>query len=208
MKAQWTRLAARVNALTLRERFLLFACVIAVLGALTHVIFISPLLDQQKILVAQIDKKSSDMDRLRDETTLEMLKRSRDRAAELSAGILKVQREIDVVEREIAAASATGGDAVAMSAMLARVLRRADKVGLVRIVQVGGELGAAVPVAATGTARGGLDITLSGGYLDLMEYLGALEKALPGARWGAFKLNAEAVPAQVTVRIVTTAGDS
>jgi MSHA biogenesis protein MshJ len=207
MKEQWTKLAARVNAMSLRERFLLFASVVAVLGAITDRLFISPLIEQQKILVAQIDKKSTDMEIRRAETNLELLKRGRDRAKVLNADIVNAQGDIDTVEREIAALSATGGDAAAMSAILARVLQRSEKVGLVRIVQVGAESGTVAPATA-GATRGGLDITLSGGYLDLMEYLAALEKALPRARWGGLKLNAEAVPAQVTVRIVTTVGDS
>lgn len=208
MMDQWKRLTARVNALTLRERFLLFAGVVAVLGAITEVLFISPLREQQKTLVAQIDKKSSDMEIRADEINLELLKRGRDRATLLNADILRVQADLDAVEREIAALSASGGDAVAMSAMLARVLQRSEKVGLVRIVQVGADVARAAPAASAGITRGGLDITLSGGYLDLMEYLAALEKALPRARWGALRLNADAVPAQVTVRIVTTAGDT
>lgn len=208
MKEQWKKLTARINSLTLRERFLLFAGVVAVLAAITQAFFISPLLDQQKILVAQIDKKSSDLEIRRDEINLELLKRGRDRATLLNAEIARVQVDLEAVEREIAALSPSGGDPVAMSAMLTRVLRRSDKVGLVRIVQVGADPAPAAPAAAAVGARGGLDITLSGGYLDLMEYLAALEKALPRARWGALRLDAQAVPAQVTVRIVTTAEET
>jgi hypothetical protein len=50
---------------------------------------------------------------------------------------------------------------------------------------------------------GGLDITLAGGYLDLMEYLATLEAALPLARWSALRVSAETAPAQAAVRIVT-----
>lgn len=205
MKALWSQISSRVNALTLRERFLLFACVVTVLGMLTHVFFISPLLEQQKILVAQIDKKSSAMDIQREELNLAMLKRGRDRAAELNAAGSRLQGDIAAIEREIAGFSSAGSDAAAMSAILARVLRSSDKVVLVRVMQVGAEpAGVATPGAAN-APRGGLDITLSGSYLDLMEYLATLEKALPQARWGVLRLKAETLPAQVTVRIVTTA---
>ena len=208
MKLLWIRLATRVNALTLRERFLLFACVIAVLGTITELLFISPLVDQQKILVEQIDKTSSKMDEQRGNTNMEVLKRGRDHLSELNAGTLKVQADIDLIEREIAALSTTGADAVAISTMLRRVLRRSDKVTLVRLVQVGTELSAVAPVGAQAATHGGLDITLAGSYLDLMEYLTLLEKELPQARWGNFVLNAETIPVQVTVRILTTAVES
>ncbi len=205
MKLLWIRLAARVNAMTLRERFLLFACVTTVLGAITYALFIFPLIAQQKILVAQIDTKSSEMDMRNDETNMEILKRRREHVGELDASALKVQADLDSVEQEIAALSATSVDAVAISTMLRRVLRRSDKVGLVRVIQVGTELSAVAPSGAQVSARGGLDITLSGSYLDLLEYLALLEKELPQARWGTLALKAETMPVQLTVRVLTTA---
>ena len=208
MKTLWLKLTARINAMTVRERFLLFASVIAVLGLITEIFFISPLLDKQKVLVAQIDKKSSEMDLQREETNLEMLKRGRDNVKELNVGLLKVQEDISAVENEIALLSTSGVDAVAVSAMLRRVLRHSEKVGLVRVVQVAPEMtpNASAPVQSTNHT--GLDITLSGSYLDLMEYLAFLEREMPQARWGAFLLKADALPAQLTVRIVTSGGDS
>lgn len=204
MKENWTRLAKWVNGLTLRERSLVFTTLVGLLGALTYILFISPLLEQQKILVAQIDSKSSAMDKQREAVNLEMLKRGRDRVVELNAGILRVQENIDETEREIATLSASGADAAAISTMLNRVLRRSDKVTLVRVAQVGADGSTPATARGAGTGRGGLDITLSGSYLDLMEYLASLEKALPAVRWGALWLKAESSPAQLTVRIVTS----
>ena len=208
MKLLWGRLAARINAMTMRERFLLFACVIAVLGGITQAFFISPLIDQQKVLVAEIDKKSSEMDIRRDETNLEIFKRNRDQIFELNANTLKVQSDLASVEREIAALSTNGVDASAISPILKRVLRRSDKVALVRVVQVGTEFSAAVPAGTQAANRSGLDITLAGSYLDLMDYLALLEKELPQARWGTLVLKADTMPVQVTVRIFTTATES
>lgn len=204
MKELWTRFAKWVNGLTLRERSLVFTALVGLLGAFTYVFFISPLLEQQKILVAQLDSKSSAMDKQREAVNLEMLKRGRDRAVELNVGMLRVQENIDETEREIATLSASGADATAISTMLNRVLRRSDKVTLVRVAQVGIDGSPAATARGPGAGRGGLDITLSGGYLDLMEYLASLEKALPAARWGALWLKAESTPAQLTVRIVTS----
>lgn len=208
MKLLWGRFAARINAMTMRERFLLFACVIAVLGAITQAFFISPLNDQQKVLVAEIDKKSSDMDIRRNETNLEIFQRNRDQIMELNSNTLKVQSDLASVEREIAALSTNGIDAGAIPTMLKRVLRRSDKVTLVRVVQVGTDFSAVVPAGTQAASRGGLDITLAGSYLDLMDYLALLEKELPQARWGTLVLKSDTMPLQVTVRIFTTAVES
>ena len=205
MNAIWMRLAKWVDGLTLRERFLVFTALVGLLGALTYAFFIVPLQEQQKILVTQLDSKSSAMDSQREAMNLELLKRGRDRVLELNAGILRVQQDIDEIEREIAALSTTNTDAAAISAILNRVLRRSDKVTLVRVVQVGVDTGLAPAARGAVGGRGGLDITLSGSYLDLMDYLASLEKALPTARWGALWLRAESSPAQLTLRIVTSA---
>ena len=208
MKLLWGRFAARINAMTMRERFLLFACVIAVLGAMTQAFFIAPLIDQQKVLVAEIDKKSSEMDIRRDETNLEIFQRNRDQIIELNSNTLQVQSDLASVEREIAASSTTGADAGAISNMLKRVLQRSDKVTLVRVVQVGSDFSAVVPAGTQAASRTGLDITLAGSYLDLMDYLALLEKELPQARWGTLVLKSDTMPLQVTVRIFTTAVES
>ena len=208
MKALWLRLASRVNSMTLRERFLLFICVVAVLGGVTHFLFISPLLEQQRVLVEKIDKKSSEMDMLRDETNMEMRKRSRDYTTDLSARALKAQADIDLVEQEIAALTIKGGASGEISTILKRVLRRSDKIALIRVVPVGTELSATPQVGARPMGRGGVDITLSGNYLDLMAYMAQLEKDLPQARWGALVLKAEPMPVQLTIRLLTTAAQS
>jgi MSHA biogenesis protein MshJ len=181
---------------------LVFAALVGTLGAITQLFFIAPLIEQQKMLAAQIDKKSSAMDLQREELNIEMLKRGRDRLAELNANTLRIQADLVEVEREIKTLSGKGNDAAMTSTMLKRVLRRSDKVTLVRVSQSGTETGAGL--AASGrVARSGLDITLSGSYLDLMEYLASLETALPAARWGALWLRAESSPAQLTLHIVT-----
>ena len=196
------QLAARINALSVRERSLLFAVTISVLGALTDTFFITPLLTQQKALVAQIERKSSDMDLLREKVNAEVMSRSVARAAEIAKSLAEVQQEQGAIEAEIAALNSAGGvGAVTTSTLLSKALRHTDKVSLVRVVQA-----ADVPGTAGSAAnRGVLDITLAGNYLDLVDYLGALEKSLPNARWAFVKLKADASPVLVTVRIVTGA---
>ncbi len=200
-----TPLTTRIDAMTLRERFLLFICVIGVLGAITDALFISPLLKQQKALVTLLDKKSSQMDIQREETALEMLRRGRDRAKELNIDLRKVQLDIDAVERDIGKVSASPAGSTSVSASLKQILRRSERVSLVRVVQAGSEPGAAL-VASAG-ARNVLEITLSGSYADLTDYLLALEKALPQARWSTFWLRAESVPLQLTIRIIMPPGE-
>jgi MSHA biogenesis protein MshJ len=201
MIARIKRLSARINALNVRERFLLFAVSVSILGGATDYFFITPLVNQQKALVAQLDQKSTDMDVLREKVNAEVLQRNLGRAAELVAGMRESKAELDAVDAEIASLNAVSADPVAMSALLSRVLKRSDKVTLVRVVQAND--GAPVAVGNAAANRGAIDITLAGNYLDLVDYLAALEKSLPQSRWGAVRLKAETGLAQLTLRIVT-----
>ena len=202
MKAWWTRLAARVNALSPRERFMLFVVLVSILGAATNLLFIAPLLSLQKARVAQIEKGSAATEEQLGRLQLDIFARRRVLAGELNEQVAAIQSEIDGVEREISELSLAASESVALPAMLKRVLRRSDKVALVRVSPAGEA--AAAPGAATSAGQGsGLDITLAGGYLDLMEYLAALEAAMPLARWSALRVSAETAPVQVAVRIAT-----
>lgn len=200
MKAHWQKLAARINALSLRERFMLFIGILAALALLTFQLFISPLMTQQKLLVAQLDKKTSDMDVRQAETNLEMLRRGRDRAKVVAVEMVKAQADLDVIETEIASFAVVPVDAAAISTMLTRILKRSDRVALVSMTQVGAEPGAVAN--ADPNRRSSIDVTLSGKYQNLVEYLFALEKTLPQARWGGVWIRAEPAPTQVTIRIV------
>jgi MSHA biogenesis protein MshJ len=205
MMAQIKRLFARINALNVRERFLLFAVSVSILGGATDFFFITPLMNQQKALVAQLDQKSTDMDVLREKVNTEVLQRNLGRAAELAAGMRETKAELDAIDAEVASLGAVSADPVAMSALLSRVLKRSDKVTLVRVVQANTDASppTPMPTGAMQPSRGAIDITLAGNYLDLLDYLAALEKSLPKSRWGAVRLKADAGMAQITVRIVT-----
>ncbi len=200
MKVHWQKLAARINALTLRERFMLFTGILAVLAMLTYQLFISPLITQQKILVAQLDKKTSDMDLQQAETNLEMLRRGSDRAKGFAIDLVKAQADLDVIENEIANFAVVPVDAAVISTMRTQILKRADKVTLASVAQAVTEQGTAA--TADPNRRSSIDITLSGKYQDLVEYLSALEKTLPQARWGGVWMRSEPAPMQVTIRIV------
>lgn len=195
------RLWDRVNALSQRERFLLFAALMGVLGALTDALFIRPLTRLQAQRAEQIEKQSAAMDAQRNRLERELAEHRRARVAELQAETARVQAEVDAVEREIAELSAGAGSGEALRAVLTRVLGRTDKVALLRVATAQAAAAPASGAAASGAV--GLDITLGGGYLDLMEHLGAVEAALPLARWSALRFTAETSPPQVTVRMIT-----
>jgi len=199
MNRSWNELAARVNAMTLRERFLLFAALMTILAAITNEVFVAPLAKLQRQHAAQIEKSSAAIEIQRSRMEHDLAQRRRGRVAELEAEIARVNDETQALEREIASLSAGASDLAALRATLTRVVRGFDKVALLRIATAEPATAPAPGVSATPF---GLDITLGGGYLDLMDCLAAFESALPQARWGSIRFTAETTPPQLTVRIV------
>ena len=229
MKRYWERSLAWIDGLRFRERVLMFSAIVALLALMTDLFFVSSVTEQQKKLTGQIDSQSAQGEARRDRMQLAKQVYDRERIAALETSLRNLLAEADTVDRDISALSTLPGDAAGLSAVLARVLKRNDRVKLVRVVSAGSGAetpASSIPVpnavnalasgtyipaaapAATGTTtlqRNALDITLSGNYLDLMDYLGALEKAMPSLRWGALKFSTETAPAQLTVRIILVA---
>ena len=212
MRVLWNRMMARLDALSLRERVLVFAGVVALFAALTDWLFVTPLTHQQKLLTQSIDQQSEDSEARRDQLQSSLQKHDRERVVSISSELGKLQADIDAVDAEIAAMTASPIDTSALPALLERVLKRSDRVAVVKIASLKGETPSAAALAANPSllaappARAALDITLSGSYLDLMDYLVNLEKSLPSVRWSAVKLSADTTPPQVTVRMLLTGG--
>jgi MSHA biogenesis protein MshJ len=197
MTANWEKLVARVNGMKRRERLLLFAAIVVLLGAVTNQLFISPLTRLQAQRAREIDSSSEAMEAQRVKLEEALAGSRRARMAELEGQIAAAQSEIEAADRGIASISASATDEAALRAVLTRSLQGTRKVALLRV-------STAEAAAGSAPASGrGVDITLGGDYLDLMEYLAALEAALPQARWSALRLTAETTPVQVSVRIAT-----
>jgi MSHA biogenesis protein MshJ len=197
MTANWEKLVARVNAMKRRERLLLFAAIVVLLGAVTNQLFISPLTRLQAQRAREIDSSSEAMEAQRVKLEEALAGSRRARMAELEGQIAAAQSEIEAADRGIASISASATDEAALRAVLTRSLQGTRKVALLRV-----STAEAAPGSTPASGRG-VDITLGGDYLDLMEYLAALEAALPQARWSALRLTAETTPVQVSVRIAT-----
>lgn len=201
MSKAWQDLTGRVNKMSGRERFLLFVAVVGVFAALTYLLFIAPLTRAQRQRAQQIEQQSATLEGQKARLEKEIAQGRRERLAAVQDEVARVQSEIEGVEREIAALSGAEADPGQLRATLTRVLGRGERVALLRVSTA--ESAAASPPGVTIATPHGLDITLTGGYLDLMDSLSALEAAMPQARWSSLRFTAETIPPQASVRIIT-----
>jgi MSHA biogenesis protein MshJ len=217
MTEYWQKLAARFDALALRERVLIVAA--AILGTILvfHAVALEPLVAQKKRITRQLADTSQSLKAVTDVLKIqqglsdpEAVRRSyRDALRKQLAGIDQdmqgLQRGVVPPER--------------MAELLEEVLARSRGLHLVSLhtlpVQRFERPGAA-PLAADKAGKPapqesartvyehGFEITLQGSYADLHDYLARLEKLPWQMFWGRIQVNTEQFPRLRVTLIVQT----
>lgn len=218
MKEWWNRQCSRIDALELRERLLLLLSVVACCVAAADTLWLSPAQDAQKKLVAAVMRENAELETLR--TQLRASTQASQGANATSAAreqIAQKKMRIEQVNREIVGASSLTEKSNSLPQVLVQFLRRHERLTLIRTATIAGgaggaggaaEVAAAKPLqtatagpAASSIRRQGLELTVAGPYLELMEYVRTLEQALPTLRWGSMRLNSEKMPPQLTLQV-------
>jgi len=225
---QWIKLSTRLDAMTLRERAMVFAAVVASILFLLYTTSVEPLLNKQKLLRGQIRQQQNqvagiDMEIAAmaqgfvvdpDVATRERLQAVQHEIDTTSAGLMAVQKGL-VAPNKIAP-------------LLEQLLRGNGKLKLVsmKTLPVTGLNEAVLPAeparAAAATAasakaapkprellyRHGVEIVLQGSYLDMISYMEALESLPVQLFWGNASLDAQQYPnSRLTLTLYTLSLD-
>lgn len=199
-KLWWDKQAARIDALSLRERGFMFVSVIVLALALADALLLSPAQMEHKQTTQRFAAQSTELNRLREELRtsgqpVDASKVLRDEIAEMDARIQGVNQEITVI-----APLAEGGPA--LEQVLVQFLRRYEGLTLVSVGTLGQEAAGAPTAASTaGLSKRGLDLRVSGPYGELVRYVKALENALPVLRWGTLQLKGEKQPPELRLQV-------
>lgn len=208
VKAWWNKQAARIDALSLRERGILFVLTIAVTFALADTLFLSPAQMAYKQVTQRFAAQNTELKRLRDDLTasgqpVDASKAVREEIAQMDAQILATNDAIKTL-----APLAEGGPA--LEQVLVQFLRRQDGLTLLGVGTLKADLPAtpvttAAPApggaAVAGLSKRGLDLRVSGPYPELVRYVKNLENALPVLRWGAMQLKSEKQPPELSLQV-------
>jgi MSHA biogenesis protein MshJ len=225
MNKLWQTYAAKIDALSLRERAMVFIAMMAIVLYIPFVLFIEPAMTRQKALTAGMVQQQTDLQvvQLRIQA-LEKIQAAPD-AANLARrdDIKRRMSELDVTLKEINSGLVP---AQGMNAMLQQVLSRNPRLQLVALrtlavtplIEKGDP--AQKPDAATAKAadkpresgrnvfKHGVQITVQGSYADLYDYLLRLEKLSWRVFWSRASLNAGDYPRlTLTVTLYTLSLD-
>ena len=220
MKRLWKQYSDRIDSATLRERVMMFAGALVVIVALLNALLIEPELGKQRRLSRDIGQRQAEIKALQaqlenmasvrkadpDQADRRRLEDARKRLTELDAKLVQEQHKFAPADR--------------IGAILEEMLSRNRKLTLVEMrtlpaATLGGEKTAAEKPAAEkqGAAaakplqsgpgliyRHGVELTVSGSYLDLLAYLKDLEKLPSQMYWGKLDLSVGKHP-QVTLKL-------
>jgi len=209
MNALLKRYADRIDNATLRERALLFLVAVLALVFIANYLLIKPLRDTQRRLVGEVAQRQTEVRTVQAE--LQRLARARDgdpdarnrerlsvlraEAAEAGAQLAEAQRRFTSPQR--------------MREVLEEMLERNKRLQLVDLKTLPvTDLTDKQGPAGRRIFRHGVELTLSGGYLDLHAYLRSLETLSTQLYWGKAEMSVTAYPtAKLKLTVYTVSFD-
>lgn len=205
MKRHWEKLAAKYDGLQRRERILVLVAALACVAALMNALLLEPLAARKKTLLAQIADDGRQMRQMQQQIQA-MLQNSRvDPDAASKARLAEAQERLRAVDAELDAMRHALVAPDRMPQLLEGMLKRHGQLRLLSLKTLpaaglaesgtaaasAGRDGKAAPVADDFPIfRHGVELTVEGRYLDLLDYLSALERLPWHMLWGKAALKA------------------
>lgn len=225
IKQRVLQLAARIDALSLRERGMVFGATIAVLAFAGHTVVLAPQDAKQAALRTQIEQQQSAIAAIDGEITARVEGSRIDPDAQARTRLNTMQQEMGQLGSELLALEHGLVPPERMGPLLESILRANGRLKLVSMRTLPAE-----PLAAPGAAsaapaapatpaatvggdvpllyRHGVEVTVRGNYLDMVDYMSTLDAMPTRMFWGRAQLDVETYPtARLTLTLHTLSLD-
>lgn len=222
MKQYWEKFSTKVDDLALRERVLIFAAAAFFLVTLVNAFFLDPLLAQQKKLSAQVVQQQEKMKEIQAQIEALLQAKKGDAVSPERLRLSQLKQQIAEGDAYLQSSRERLVQPEKMAGLLEQVLGRNGRLQLVSLqtlavtplIEQVDSKDANAPLAAADMAperqvyKHGVQITVRGSYLDLLQYLTSLEKLPVQMFWGMAKMNVVQHPvAELTLTIYTLSLD-
>jgi MSHA biogenesis protein MshJ len=201
MKAWLKRYADRIDSASLRERVLMFAAAALVLVFLADVLALRPLRDTQRRASAEIAQRQTELRTVQSE--LQRLARTReaDPDARDRERLTALRAEATTLAAQLAEEQRRFTSPQRMREVLEEMLERNKRLQLVDLKTLPiTDLAAPLGQAGQRIFRHGVELTLTGRYLELHAYLRALEGLSTQLYWAKAEMSVTGYPA-VTLKL-------
>ena len=201
-------LSERIDALTLRERGIMFVTLLVLLFFIASNFVFSPLQKQQERLEQEIKQKYAQISSVSAQTQSIILAATRDPDKENEARLKLLREQVTQVDPRLAGVSQSLVSPRDMARFVEQVLTRNQALQVIRVESLPP---AVIEPAASGTSasdkgvyKHGMRIEVRGRYTDIVKYLRALEAMPWKVFWGQVTLESEDYPlSRVTLVIYT-----
>ena len=225
MKIRWKEIAERVDAMNLRERAMLFAVGVLVLVALPYNLVVTPSYATQKSILQRMRQDQGRIESVQKELVKLLASQKDDVSSENQVKLLTLQQELDRIEKRVRDRQSLLVPADKVPELIRGVLKKSSRLRLVSFNTLrsapmlaaqasspapeaaGAAKSAAGPAAPSPPAapesdlyKQGFEITVSGNYLDLLQFLAEVEKSPWRLLWGRAELQVTKYPA-VTMKV-------
>lgn len=205
LPATLQRYADRVDAMSLRERVLIFLATAVVLVAIADSAFFEPILRRQKLGSQSTQQQQDEIRAMQAQLQAFTQARVGDSANAKRRLFEKRKIELAALDREIAASHRELVMPEQMARMLSEIVKRNPNVELVsmRKLPAAGLSSAGTPDATPEGSplyRHGIEISVAGSYLSMLNYVSQLERQSAKIVWGNMELQAGVYP-KVTLKI-------
>lgn len=225
IKQYWEKVSGKINDLSLRERALIFVAAAFMLVSLVNALLLDPPLAQQKVLSAQIVQQQEKMKEIQSQIEALQQVRRGDENSPMRQRLQRIKQELAASNDYIKKLHDRLVPAEKMPDLLEQVLRRSGNLQLVSLKTLpltplmekdegknGAEGAYIAPAAAAEGGRKifkhGVQITVRGSYLDMLNYLVALEHFPSQMFWGAAQMKVIQYPiAELTLTVYTLSLD-
>jgi MSHA biogenesis protein MshJ len=221
VKAYWKRFAERVDLLNLRERIMVFAAAMVVLVAFVHTLYIDPEVKRERRLSAELGKKQADAKAIQDQLRKVVTSRGQDPDRIPREQLAAARKQLAAIEAQIAAEERKFTAPAQMRRVIEELLARNLAVRLLAMRNLptasiaetraqapakpaAGKPAAKAPEAERLIYRHGIEITVTGSYLDLLAYLSELERLPTQLYWSSLSIDASRYPKHTMKLVVYT----
>lgn len=227
MMKQWEKISAKIDAMSKRERVLVFVTVAILVLSLVNALLLDPLFAKQKSLRKQLSQQQQQMSEVQSQIAALLQENSPNSNSPQRNQLKELKQEIAEGNAFLKSKGESLVPPERMAEHLRQLLNRNNSLHLVSLQTLavtslleqpndksqnakGAEQAKAVQVAAQDKQvfKHGVQLTLRGNYLDLMQYLGALEKLPQQMYWARAQMSVVQYPtAELTLILYTLSLD-
>ena len=205
MKKLWLRIAGRIDSSSLRERAIIFAAAALLVIAFAETAALQPEFASQRRLAGDLAQRQAELKELQQQIAKLVQDRDADPDKALRARVEDLRTSIEQAERRVATEQARFTEPAQMKRVVEELLAKNKRIRLVdlKTLQVQSVAEAreqdARPASATARSgpaataerqifRHGIEITVTGSYLDLLAYISELERLPTQLYWSSIEM--------------------